>query len=104
MRWVWDEPRPPGPVPVPVWRDRALVAAVMALAVVEGLLRPDLPWRGFVVLVAIAVAPTVLWRRSRPLLAVAVAFVGCGLASLLIGADLGLNTLAYVLILPYALA
>jgi signal transduction histidine kinase len=103
LRSVWDEPRPPGPARVPVWRDRVLVAAVMAVAVLEALLRPDLPWRFFAAFVVVAIAPVLFWRRSRPLLAVAIAFGACGLAPLVTGADIGLNTAVFVLILPYAL-
>jgi len=52
----------------------------------------------------VALAPVLLWRRSRPLLAVAIAFTTCALASLAIQADLGLSSLAYLLILPFSLA
>jgi signal transduction histidine kinase len=104
LRSVWDEPRPPGPSSLPVWRDRALVAALVSVSVLEGLLRPDLPWRGLAVAVAVSLAPLMLWRRSRPLLAVAIAFGTCAVASLVIGADLALNSLAFLVILPYSLA
>jgi signal transduction histidine kinase len=102
---VWDEPRPPGPPPVPAWRDRALVAVLVVASVVEGIVRADdLPAPVLAVVVAVALAPVLLWRRSRPLLAVAIAFTTCAVASLLIQADLGLSTLAYLLILPFSLA
>jgi len=102
---VWDEPRPPGPPPVPAWRDRALVAVLVVASVVEGVLRADdLPAPVFAVAIAVALAPVLLWRRSRPLLAVAITFTTCAVASLLIQADLGLSALAYLLILPFSLA
>src|SRR5690349_1576252 len=52
LRPVWDEPRPAGP-PVRVWRDWALVAVLVPAAIVEGLLRPDLPGRVISVVVAV---------------------------------------------------
>jgi signal transduction histidine kinase len=104
LRSVWDEPRPPGPPPLAAWRDRALVAVLVSVSVLEGLLRPDLPWRVLAVAVAVSLAPLMLWRRSRPLLAVAIAFTTCAVASLVIGADLALNSLAFLVILPYSLA
>src|SRR4051812_19537519 len=73
LRSVWDEPAPPHP-PARVWRDWALVGVLVPLAVVEGVLRPDLPWRVLSVAIVLAVVPTLLWRRTRPLLMVAVAF------------------------------
>jgi signal transduction histidine kinase len=103
LRSVWDDPRPPGPARVSAWRDRALVGAVVVAVVLEGLLRPDLPWRYFAVLVVVAMAPVLFWRRTRPLLAVAIAFGACAAAALVTGADLGLNTAAFILILPYSL-
>jgi signal transduction histidine kinase len=103
LRSVWDEPRPPGPTRVPVWRDRALVTVVMVAAVVEGLLRPDLPSRYLAVSVVVATAPVLFWRRTRPLAAVAIAFGVCGAAALVIGADIGMSTAAYILILPFSL-
>ncbi|HEY3259832.1 MAG TPA: histidine kinase [Pseudonocardiaceae bacterium] len=102
LRSVWDEPRPPNPPPR-VWRDWALAGVLVLIALLEGLLRPDVPWRAVSVIVAIGLVPTLLWRRTRPLLMVAIAFGTSGLASLWIGADLHFNTLVYVLILPYAL-
>jgi len=102
---VWDEPRPPGPPPLPAWRDRLLVAVLVVASIVEGVLRADdLPAPVLAVAVAVALAPVLLWRRSRPLLAVAIAFTTCALASLAIQADLGLSSLAYLLILPFSLA
>jgi signal transduction histidine kinase len=78
------------------------VAVLVPTAVLEGALRPDLPWRTFTVAVAVALVPTLLWRRTRPLLMVAIAFGACGLAPLVTGAELDLNTLVFLLLLPYA--
>jgi signal transduction histidine kinase len=77
---------------------------LVAVAVLEGLLRPDLPWRFVSVAVAAGLAPTLLWRRTRPLLMVVICFIAAGLAALLIGdPPAEMYTMAYQLILPYAL-
>ncbi|MBG0813913.1 histidine kinase [Planomonospora sp. ID82291] len=102
-RSLWDEPRPPAPPPR-VWRDRVLVGVLVPVAVLEGLLRPDLPWRAVSVAVAAGLVPTLLWRRTRPLLMVVICFLVTGLASLSIGGAPGeMYTMMYQLILPYAL-
>jgi signal transduction histidine kinase len=72
--------------------------------VLETILRPDLPWRAISLILALGLAPTLLWRRTQPLPMVAIAFVTMGLALFLTGGDQPeLYTLAYLLILPYSL-
>ncbi len=103
LRSVWDEPRPSG-APERVWRDWLLVAVLVPAALLEGLLRPDVPWRGVTVTVAVVLVPTLLWRRTRPLLMVAIGFGTCGLVPLLTDRHaLDLNVLLYVPLLAYAL-
>ncbi|WP_344914494.1 sensor histidine kinase [Streptosporangium oxazolinicum] len=103
VRSVWDEPRPPNP-PVRVWRDWALVGLLVPIALLEGVLRPDLPWRVVSVAVTIGLIPTLLWRRSRPLLVVAIVFGTTSLAPLLTGGDSAETyTMGYLLIVVYAL-
>jgi signal transduction histidine kinase len=87
-----------------VWRDWLLVAALPPLTVLETALRPDLPARVFWAVATVALVPTLLWRRTRPLLMVAVAFGLGGLAPLVAGQPVELNAVAFVLLLPYALA
>jgi hypothetical protein len=72
------------------------VAVLVPLALLEGVLRPGLPWRGPAVAVTVGLVATLLWRRTRPLLMVAVAFVGLGLLVVL-------TTGAIPQLLPYAL-
>ena len=73
LRSLWAEPRlanPPGPVP----RDWVLVAVLTCWSVLEGVLRQDmapLPLLLIAALVAVAPLP---WRRTHPLLVVAVTF------------------------------
>ncbi|GAA3120573.1 histidine kinase [Planomonospora alba] len=103
LRSLWDEPRPPAPPPR-VWRDWVLVGVLVPAAVLEGLLRPDLPWRVASVVVTAGLVPTLLWRRTRPLLMVVVCFAVTGLAPLLTGQPPAeMYTMAYQMILPYAL-
>lgn len=102
LRSVWDEPRPFTPPPR-VWRDWVLVGVLVPLTVLEGLLRPDLPSRVAWVIVVAALVPTLLWRRTRPLLMVVIVVATTSLTSLLTGSAAQLNTMAFVLILPYSL-
>ncbi|MEQ4715613.1 histidine kinase [Nonomuraea sp. B19D2] len=57
----------------------------MPVAVLEGVLRPELPWRAVAVAMTVGLVPTLLWRRTRPLLMLATAFVTTSLAPLLTG-------------------
>ncbi|MEV7969538.1 sensor histidine kinase [Sphaerisporangium sp. NPDC088356] len=103
LRSVWDEPRAPNPPPR-VWRDWALVGVLVPVAVLEGVLRPDLPWRAVSVIITAGLVFTLLWRRTRPLLMVAIAFGTCAFSPLLMGGDpLETNTLVFLLLLSYAL-
>ncbi|BCJ69738.1 sensor histidine kinase [Polymorphospora rubra] len=103
LRSVWDEPRPSG-APRRVWRDWLLVVVLLPAALLEGLLRPELRWPAVAVTVAVGLLPTLLWRRTRPLLMVTIAFGTCGVVPLLTGRDtLDLTVLSYVLLLAYAL-
>ncbi|MFF0775265.1 sensor histidine kinase [Nonomuraea wenchangensis] len=102
-RSVWNEPRAPG-APRRVWRDWVLVAVLVPVAVLEGVLRPDLPWRVPAVVLTVALVPLLLWRRQRPLLMLVTAFVASGAAALAAGGqDVETHTMAFVLILVYAL-
>lgn len=103
LRSVWDEPRAPGP-PARVWRDWALVGLLELATVLEGTLGPQRPWRTLSVIVVAGLLPTLLWRRTRPLLMITIAFVSVAVAPVLTGGAVpGLNTAAFLLILPYAL-
>lgn len=105
-RSLWHEPRPADAPPLS--RLDWLLAGVYGLAaLVEGIARPDLPWRALVTVLAMALIPALLWRRQRPLVAV---LIGWGVAALLSilqltmdSGDLGLVSMMVVLILLYAL-
>ncbi|MDA0634780.1 sensor histidine kinase [Nonomuraea sp. MCN248] len=103
VRSLWKEPRPPGP-PARGWRDWSLVAVLVPVAALEGALRADLPWRTVAVLITVGLVPTLLWRRTRPLLMLVIAFGVTNLATLVTSGEAAeTNTLAYLLILVYAL-
>jgi len=104
---LWAEPRAPDP-PARVWRDWALVAALIPVAVLEGVISDDLVWRVASVAVAVALLPTLLWRRTHPLAAVVVAFgllTVVDVVSLAVGVDWwGLDTnIIFVVLLIYSL-
>ncbi|GHH77779.1 sensor histidine kinase [Promicromonospora soli] len=102
IRSVWDEPRPADP-PVRVWRDWVLVGLVMAGAVIEGFARPDVSGRWLEVATVVVLAPTLLWRRTHPLLMVTIAFVASTVPALILDRELDLASNVFMLVLPYAL-
>ena len=100
---LWEEPRAPG-APARSWRDWALVAVFCASAVVEGLTRPDLPGGFKAVLLVFLLAPTLLWRRSHPLLMVAIAFPATFVAPFFSdGVPPEARSLVFLVLLPYSL-
>jgi signal transduction histidine kinase len=105
-RSLWAEPRVPD-APGRVWRDWALVSALVPVVVLEGAFREDLVWRALSMAVALALLPTLLWRRTHPLQSVAAAFGLLAVveaASLILGDDWrGLDATVFVILLVYAL-
>ena len=101
-RSPWQEGRSPE-APRRVWRDWVLVAVLVPAVVLEGLLRPELTWRAFSTVLVAGLVTTLLWRRTHPLLMVAIAFGLTALALWVIGGPLQLHSLAFLIILPYAL-
>lgn len=106
LRSLWTEPREPDP-PRRVWRDWLLVGGLVGLALVEGLLRAGLVWRPLSVILQVSLIVMLLWRRTHPLLSVAVAFGGIGLldaAAILAGREsAGLWVMVGLFFFPYAL-
>jgi len=106
LRSLWAEPRA-ADVPERVSRDWVLVGVLMVTALLEGVLRNDVAWRPLVTIVAVGLAPVLLWRRTHPLVCVVVGFgtgMALALASQLAGIPgVGLNTMIYILVLVYAL-
>ncbi|KOG31725.1 MULTISPECIES: sensor histidine kinase [Streptomyces] len=106
-RTLWTEPRPPG-APARVWRDWALLAVGLGSVLLEAVLRENVVWRPVAVVFAVWLCLLSLWRRTRPLAMVTLAF---GSVILLQVASLvaeprepvGLVTGLVVLVLVYAL-
>lgn len=102
VRALWAAPAASPAPPRRVWRDWALVGVLACLALFEASVRPEVPSRWLWAAVLAALVPTLLWRRTRPLTMLAIAFVvgtGVGLAT---GGEPQLYTTAYFLILLYA--
>ncbi len=107
IRSLRDEPRAAAPPPRG-WRDWALVAVLLLTAVLEGIFRSDVPWRPVALMLAVALVFPLPWRRTHPLAVVAVVFgtvIALNLVTLINGPDtsVGLYTMIYVLLFPYAL-
>ncbi len=105
LRSFWSEPRPAAvPRTVSDWR---LLAALIAVVLLEVSLREDLGLTSVSFLLGLALIPTVLWRRSHPLLVTGIVFASTGVfegLGLVMGRDVpDLNAQAFMLILPYAL-
>src|SRR3954462_6799872 len=73
LRSLWAEPRPTNP-PDRRPRDWALVAVLICWSLVEVVLRQDLAPRPLLLLATLAVLGPLPWRRTHPLVAVAVSF------------------------------
>jgi signal transduction histidine kinase len=102
---MWAEPRAPHP-PVRVWRDWVLVGLLVPAAVLEGVLRADVPWRPVAIVLAVALPFTLLWRRTHPLAVVAITFgavFAVSLASIWTDGPVGLYTMIFIVLLPYSL-
>jgi signal transduction histidine kinase len=102
LRTAWNAPGATPPPPRRVWRDWGLLAVVVALAVLETLIRSDLAHPLVALAIVLAAAPTLLWRRTRPLLMLAIAFGATAVASLLLG-DSILYTSGFVIFTLYSL-
>ncbi|WP_404384646.1 histidine kinase [Knoellia locipacati] len=68
-RSIWQEPRP-ADAPAVDRLDRLLVGVFAVAALAEGIARPGLAFRPLVTVLALALVPALLWRRSHPLMAV----------------------------------
>lgn len=107
LRSLLAEPRP-GPPPVRVPRDWALLAVVTVSAVLEVTLREDLPLPILSLVLTLGLAPLLLWRRTHPFVVVATVFGVTALvdiALIALGAPaLDAYTMVYLVVLPYALS
>lgn len=106
LRSLWSEPRVDAPEGT-AWWDEVLVAVLVPVAVLEGVLRSDVPWPPYSIALALVCVVAIWWRRSHPLAMVLVAFGAQTLAGVLpelAGQPYGvLNVTACVLLFPYSL-
>ncbi len=102
LRSAWNAPGAVLPPPRRVWRDWVLVSLVVLIALLEAILRTDLSQPLLAAVIVIASAPTLLWRRTRPLLMLAIAYSAMAVAALLMDNSI-LYTSVYVILLAYAL-
>lgn len=108
LRALWVEPRVPDP-PVRVWRDWVLLAVCLVATALETSLRREVAWRPLAVAFAVGLSLLTLWRRTRPLATLALAFgsaIALTLSTLLAGQreQVGLYVGMVVLVFVYALA
>lgn len=85
-----------------------MVGVLVPAAVIEGILRTDVEWRPVALLLAVALAFPLLWRRTHPLAVVALLFgplIVLNLVTLIAGpaTSVGLYTMTYVVLVPYSL-
>ncbi|TDO51314.1 signal transduction histidine kinase [Kribbella sp. VKM Ac-2527] len=84
-----------------------LVGALVPTAILEGVLRENVPWRPLAIVLAVFAAVALLWRRTQPLGVVATVFGATTVITIagVIGTDepVGLYTMILVLLLPYSL-
>jgi signal transduction histidine kinase len=106
VRSFLAEPPAPDP-PARVWRDWVLVALLIVAGVLEATFSEDLTWPGVALAFGLAPALALLWRRTHPLAVTAIVFAAVALGDVLTrvgtGEPMELYTVAYVLLLPYAL-
>ena len=101
-RALWDAPAASPAPPRRVWRDWVLVFVIPPLVLLEAALRTEMPWRWLWAVVLIALVPTLLWRRTRPLLMLVIAFGTGAVVSVATGGDPQFAATAYMLLLVYA--
>ena len=98
-RSAWTAPSAVPAPPRRVWRDWLLLALIASTAVVEALFRTDLAHPLPAAIALLAVAPTVLWRRTQPLLTLVIAMVPVDLLL----PDSALYASLFVVVMVYAL-
>lgn len=106
VRQLWAEPEVPSP-PVRVWRDWVLAGALVVIAALEALLRNDLGWPVLAFASGVVIAGATLWRRTHPLVAVAVAFGAHMLSDMTTHFGSGLSSMlgssVVLAVMPYAI-
>lgn len=106
LRSFWSEPQV-ADAPRRVWRDWVLVVTLTVVAVVEVVVRPDIPLRWLSFAAAIVGIPALPWRRTQPLVVTCVVFgatIAMDIPWIIRGGEPpGLYTNVYVLLVAYSL-
>ncbi|MEM8902997.1 MAG: transcriptional regulator, partial [Actinomycetota bacterium] len=106
LRTALAEPAVADP-PRRVRRDRVLLVAILLAAVLEVTFREDVPNRWVSFAFTLLASTTVLFRRTRPLAAIVVAFGFVTIGDVVMGLvgreQIELYSMAFFLLLPYAL-
>ncbi len=106
LRALWEEPRASAP-PGTTWWDRALVAGLVPVTVLEAALRADMVWPVWHAAWALVCVVTLLWRPHHPLAMLVVAYAAqtvAGVVPALAGEpNRVLDVTAVVLLLAYSL-
>lgn len=102
VRSLWEAPAASPPPPRRVWRDWVLVTVIPPLVLLEAALRTEMAWRWLWAVVLIALVPTLLWRRTRPLLMLVIAFGTGAVVAVATEGDPQFVATAYMLLLVYA--
>ena len=106
LRLCWTEPRASEP-PTRVWRDWALLLAIITTAILEATFREDVLARPVALALAVGLAFPLLWRRTHPFVVTAGVFgtlIVFNLWTLLSDSgSIGLYVSVYVVLLPYSL-
>src|SRR5262249_10614215 len=104
MLSLWREPRAVPPPPPRGLRDYALVGILLALTAFEGVVRVELPLRAVSIAMTAGLIPTLLWRRQKPLLVLAVGFGVAAVVPFLTGGVVPeMYTTVFFVLLPFSL-
>jgi signal transduction histidine kinase len=102
LRTLWDAPSATPAPPKRIWRDWVLVAVLPLLATFEGLVRTDVPNALAAVVILIVMVPTLLWRRTHPLLMLVISFAISSGFQLVTGHELQLYSSVFLLLIIYS--
>ena len=107
LRSLWKEPRPARSSTTTTWLDRAPVALLVPAVIIEGALRAEVVWRPFALVLGVALALLLAWRRVHPFGVFLTAFgavLFVDVVALLVDvAWVGLDSYVMLLLLPYSL-
>jgi signal transduction histidine kinase len=102
LRALWNAPAASPAPPKRVWRDWLLLVLVPIFAVFEVLVRSGIPALVPSLIVTLAVLPTLLWRRTYPLLMLVISFAITEAFRIVYGDELQLLASVFLLLVIYS--